>query len=92
VGERLKMEPGKLTEGSNWRLVWKKGAALEIQQEAGSTEEWSIGTPKMERGKGVVEFRRVPLSGSSEVHTVRYIPEGGKVGDAIEKVLEEEGS
>jgi len=92
VGERLKMEPGKLTEGSNWRLVWKKGAALEIQQEAGSTEEWSIGTPKMERGQGVVEFRRVPLSGSSEVHTVRYIPEGGKVGDAIEKVLEEEGS
>jgi hypothetical protein len=46
----------------------------------------------MERGQGVVEFRRVPLSGSSEVHTVRYIPEGGKVGDAIEKVLEEEGS
>jgi hypothetical protein len=92
VGERLKMEPGKLTEGSNWRLVWKKGAALEIQQEAGSTEEWSIGTPKMERGQGVVEFRRVPLGGSSEVHTVRYIPEGGKVGDAIEKVLEEEGS
>ena len=72
--------------------MWKKGAALEIQQEAGSTEEWSIGTPKMERGQGVVEFRRVPLSGSSEVHTVRYIPEGGKVGDAIEKVLEEEGS
>ncbi len=89
VGEKLRMEPGKAKEGSNWRLVWKKGASLVLEREAGSTEEWSIGTPKKERGQGIVEFRRVPLSGSAEVHTVRYIPEGGKVEEAIEKVLEE---
>ena len=89
VGEKLRMEPGKAKEGSNWRLVWKKGASLVLEREAGSTEEWSIGTPKKDRGQGIVEFRRVPISGSAEVHTVRYIPEGGKVEEAIEKILEE---
>jgi len=89
VGEKLRMEPGKAKEGSNWRLVWKKGASLVLEREAGSTEEWSIGTPKKDRGQCIVEFRRVPISGSAEVHTVRYIPEGGKVEEAIEKILEE---
>jgi hypothetical protein len=89
VGEKLRMEPGKAKEGSNWRLVWKKGASLVLEREAGNTEEWSIGTPKKDRGQGIVEFRRVPISGSAEVHTVRYIPEGGKVEEAIEKILEE---
>jgi hypothetical protein len=89
VGETLRMEPGKAKEGSNWRLVWKEGASLLLEREKGGTEEWSIGMPKKDRGQGIVEFRRVPLSGSAEVHTVRYIPEGGKVEEAIEKILEE---
>jgi hypothetical protein len=70
--------------------VWKKGATILLQQESGSAEDWSIGTPKMDRSMATVEFRRVPLSGSASVHTVRYIPNAGKVEQAIEKILEED--
>jgi hypothetical protein len=90
VGEQLRVEAGKQKDGSNWRLVWKKGATILLQQESGSAEDWSIGTPKMDRSMATVEFRRVPLSGSASVHTVRYIPNAGKVEQAIEKILEED--
>jgi hypothetical protein len=92
VGEKLRIESGKSKDGGNWRLVWKKGAALVLQQEAGSTEDWSIGAPKREKGSAVIEFRRVPLSGTSEVQTVRYTPDGGKVEAALERVLDEEAT
>ena len=92
VGEKMRIESGKSKDGGNWRLVWKKGAALVLQQEAGSTEDWSIGAPKREKGSAVIEFRRVPLSGTSEVQTVRYTPDGGKVEAALERVLDEEAT
>ena len=92
VGEKLKMESGKVKEGSNWRLVWNKGAAFVLQQEGGGTEDWSIGSPRRVAGRGLVEFRRVPLTGGSEPHTIRYIPEVGKVEEAIENVLEGEAT
>jgi hypothetical protein len=90
VGDRGKIEPGKDEEGKNWRLRWRRGTNLSLEPADGEAGEWSEGTVKSERGRGFIEFKRVPLLGGSETNTIRYTPEEGtKMGELINKELED---
>jgi hypothetical protein len=89
VGDRGKIEPGKGEDGKNWRLRWRGGTNVSLEPAEGEVGEWSEGTVKSERGRGFIEFKRVPLVGGSETNTVRYTPEEGtKMGELISKELE----
>ena len=91
VGSKAEIEPGKIKDGENWKLRWKKGTNVVLEPESGSTEDWSIGEPKREGARIAIEFRRVPLSGESGSATVRYFPnEGGRLEQKIERALESE--
>ena len=90
VGDRGKIEPGKAEDGKNWRLRWRRGTNVSLEPAEGEAGEWSEGTVKSERGRGFIEFKRVPLLGGSETSTVRYTPEEGtKMGELINKELED---
>jgi hypothetical protein len=90
VGDRGKIEPGKGEDGKNWRLRWRGGTNVSLEPAEGEAGEWSEGTVKSERGRGFIEFKRVPLVGGSETNTVRYTPEEGtKMGELISKELED---
>jgi hypothetical protein len=90
VGDRGKIEPGKGEDGKNWRLRWRGGTNLSLEPADGEAGEWSEGTVKSERGRGFIEFKRVPLVGGSETNTVRYTPEEGtKMGELINRELED---
>jgi hypothetical protein len=90
VGDRGKVEPGKAEDGKNWRLRWRRGTNVSLEPAEGEAGEWSEGTVKSERGRGFIEFKRVPLLGGSETNTVRYTPEEGtKMGELINKELED---
>jgi hypothetical protein len=90
VGDRGKIEPGKSEDGKNWRLRWRGGTNVSLEPADGEAGEWSEGTVKSERGRGFIEFKRVPLIGGSETNTIRYTPEEGtKMGELINKELED---
>lgn len=90
VGDRGKIEPGKGTDGTNWQLRWRGGTSVSLEPAEGEADDWSEGKVKSERGRGFIEFKRVPLAGSSETNTVRYTPdEGTKMGELISKELED---
>ena len=90
VGDRGKIEPGKAEDGKNWRLRWRRGTNVSLEPAEGEAGEWSEGTVKSERGRGFIEFKRVPLLGGSETSTVRYTPEEGtKMSELINKELED---
>jgi len=90
VGDRGKIEPGKGEDGKNWRLRWRRGTNVSLEPAEGEAGEWSEGTVKSERGRGFIEFKRVPLLGGSETNTVRYTPEEGtKMGELIRKEVED---
>jgi len=90
VGDRGKIEPGKSEDGKNWRLRWRGGTNLSLEPADGEAGEWSEGTVKSERGRGFIEFKRVPLVGGSETNTIRYTPEEGtKLGELINRELED---
>ena len=90
VGDRGKIEPGKGEDGKNWKLRWRRGTNVSLEPAEGEAGEWSEGTVKSERGRGFIEFKRVPLLGGSETNTVRYTPEEGtKMGELIRKEVED---
>jgi hypothetical protein len=90
VGDRGKIEPGKGEDGKNWRLRWRGGTNVSLEPAEGEVGDWSEGTVKSERGRGFIEFKRVPLVGGSETNTIRYTPEEGtKMGELINKELED---
>jgi hypothetical protein len=90
VGDRGKIEPGKGEDGKNWRLRWRGGTNVSLEPAEGEAGEWSEGTVKSERGRGFIEFKRVPLVGGSETNTVRYTPEEGtKMSELINRELED---
>ena len=90
VGDRGKIEPGKGEDGKNWKLRWRRGTNVSLEPADGEAGEWSEGTVKSERGRGFIEFKRVPLLGGSETNTVRYTPEEGtKMGELIRKEVED---
>ena len=90
VGDRGKIEPGESEDGKNWRLRWRRGTNVSLEPADGEAGEWSEGTVKSERGRGFIEFKRVPLLGGSETNTVRYTPEEGtKMGELVSKELED---
>jgi hypothetical protein len=90
VGDRGKIEPGKGEDGKNWKLRWRRGTNVSLEPAEGEAGEWSEGTVKSERGRGFIEFKRVPLVGGSETNTVRYTPEEGtKMGELIRKEVED---
>jgi hypothetical protein len=90
VGDRGKIEPGKGEDGKNWRLRWRGGTNVSLEPADGEVGDWSEGTVKSERGRGFIEFKRVPLIGGSETNTIRYTPEEGtKMGELISKELED---
>ena len=90
VGDRGKIEPGEGEDGKNWKLRWRRGTNVSLEPADGEAGEWSEGTVKSERGRGFIEFKRVPLLGGSETNTVRYTPEEGtKMGELINKELED---
>ena len=90
VGDRGKIEPGKGEDGKNWKLRWRRGTNVSLEPAEGEAGEWSEGTVKSERGRGFIEFKRVPLLGGSETSTVRYTPEEGtKMGELIRKEVED---
>ena len=90
VGDRGKIEPGEGEDGKNWKLRWRRGTNVSLEPADGEAGEWSEGTVKSERGRGFIEFKRVPLLGGSETNTVRYTPEEGtKMGELIRKEVED---
>jgi hypothetical protein len=90
VGDRGKIEPGKGEDGKNWRLRWRGGTNVSLEPAEGEVGDWSEGTVKSERGRGFIEFKRVPLVGGSETNTIRYTPEEGtKMGELINRELED---
>jgi hypothetical protein len=90
VGDRGKIEPGKGEDGKNWRLRWRGGTNVSLEPADGEVGDWSEGTVKSERGRGFIEFKRVPLVGGSETNTIRYTPEEGtKMGELINRELED---
>jgi len=90
VGDRGKIEPGKGEDGKNWRLRWRGGTNVSLEPAEGEVGDWSEGAVKSERGRGFIEFKRVPLVGGSETNTVRYTPEEGtKMGELINRELED---
>lgn len=90
VGAGGKIEPGKSEDGKNWRLRWRGGTNLSLEPADGEAGEWSEGTVKSERGRGFIEFKRVPLVGGSDTNTIRYTPEEGtKLGELINRELED---
>jgi hypothetical protein len=90
VGDRGKIEPGKGEDGKNWKLRWRRGTNVSLEPADGEVGDWSEGTVKSERGRGFIEFKRVPLLGGSETSTVRYTPEEGtKMGELIRKEVED---
>ena len=90
VGDHGKIEPGKGEDGKNWKLRWRRGTNVSLEPADGEAGEWSEGTVKSERGRGFIEFKRVPLLGGSETNTVRYTPEEGtKMGELIRKEVED---
>lgn len=90
VGDRGKIEPGKGEDGKNWRLRWRGGTNVSLEPAEGDVGDWSEGTVKSERGRGFIEFKRVPLVGGSETNTIRYTPEEGtKMGELINRELED---
>jgi hypothetical protein len=90
VGDRGKIEPGKGEDGKNWRLRWRGGTNISLEPTEGEVGDWSEGTVKSERGRGFIEFKRVPLVGGSDTNTIRYTPEEGtKMGELIRKELED---
>jgi hypothetical protein len=90
VGDRGKIEPGEGEDGKNWRLRWRGGTNVSLEPAEGEVGDWSEGTVKSERGRGFIEFKRVPLVGGSETNTIRYTPEEGtKMGELINRELED---
>jgi hypothetical protein len=90
VGGRGKIESGKGEDGKNWRLRWRGGTNVSLEPAEGEVGDWSEGTVKSERGRGFIEFKRVPLVGGSETNTIRYTPEEGtKMGELINRELED---
>ena len=90
VGDRGKIEPGKGEDGKNWKLRWRGGTNVSLEPAEGEVGDWSEGTVKSERGRGFIEFKRVPLVGGSETNTIRYTPEEGtKMGELINRELED---
>ena len=77
VGDRGNVQPGKSQDGRNWKLRWRGGTNVSLEPSEGEAGEWSEGIVKSERGRGFIEFKRVPLFGGSENNTVRYTPEEG---------------
>jgi hypothetical protein len=95
VGDDGQIASGKVEEGKNWSLRWKGGANValvpERETEAGEIGDWSDGMLKNDGGQGVVEFKRVPMLGTSQTNTIRYTPElGSKMSDLISKELDKD--
>ena len=91
VSDRGKVESGKAEDGKNWRLRWRGGTNVSLEPAEGEVGDWSEGEVKSERGRGFIEFKRVPLLGGPETNTIRYTPEEGtKMGELVNEEEESE--
>jgi hypothetical protein len=91
VSDRGKVESGKAEDGKNWRLRWRGGKNVSLESAEGEVGDWSEGEVKSERGRGFIEFKRVPLLGGPETNTIRYTPEEGtKMGELVNEEEESE--